>query len=163
MADVATYKKVADFGRLLLEKRTLGEGLPMIAEFAKELTGAQRASIFIYNDAKDELWTTLADGVDKIRLASNKGIVGETLRLQKALIVNDVNKDPNFYPEIDRITGYRTYNIITAPIYDSEGECVGVLELLNKDGNFTPQDLKFMKLFAHAISSFVELIRLQEQ
>jgi GAF domain-containing protein len=157
------YKKLADFGRELLEKRTVAEGLPLIAKYAKDVIGAQRVSIFLYHDNTDELWTSFADGVDKIIVPADKGIVGETLKAQKTIVVNDVNKDPNFFAEIDRQTGYRTYNIMAAPIYNSLQEVVGVLELLNKEGGFTQKDAKLIRLFAHSISSFIELMLLNEE
>ena len=161
MKERELYKKIADFGRQLLEKRSFKEGLPFITEYAKELIGADRASIFIYHDDTDELWTTLADGVERIIVPVEKGVVGKTIRTQKPQIVNDVNKEPDFYDEIDRETGYRTYNLITAPVYNSLHEVVGVLELLNKDGGFTADDKKLMRLFAQAIGSFVELMMLE--
>ena len=161
MQERELYKKIADFGRQLLEKRSFEEGLPFIAKYAKELIGAERASIFIYHDQTQELWTTLADGVERIIVPKDKGIVGKTIRTKKAQIVNDVNKEPDFYDEIDRETGYRTYNLITAPIYNSLHEVVGVLELLNKEGCFVQEDEKLMRLFAQAIGSFVELMMLE--
>ena len=163
MADRILYKRLADFGREILEKRTLLEGLPLIARYAKELIGAERASIFIHDPKAKKLWTMLADNVEKIVIDDDKGVVGETLQKQKPLIVNDVNKDPNFYPEVDRSTGYRTYNLITAPIYDMSNGVCGVLELLNKEGGFTKEDIRFIKLFAHALSSFAELMQLENK
>ncbi len=161
MSERELYTKLSEFGRKLLEKRSFEEGLPFIAEYAKGLIGADRASIFIYHDKTQELWTMLADGIEKIVVPKEKGIVGETLQKKEPLIVNDVNKDPHFFSEIDKETGYRTYNIITAPIYNSFHEVVGVLELLNKEGGFTLEDKKLMRLFAHAIGSFVELMLLE--
>ncbi len=155
------YKKIADFGRQLLEKRSYEEGLPFITKYAKELIGASRASIFIYHNETEELWTTIADGVERIIVPIEKGIVGKTIRTREPQIVNDVNKEPDFYDEIDRETGYRTYNLVTAPIYNSLHQVVGVLELLNKEGGFTEEDKKLMRLFAQAIGSFVELMMLE--
>ncbi len=161
MEERELYRKLADFGRLLLEKRSFEEGLPFIAEYAKELIGASRASIFIYHGKTDELWTTLADGVERIILPANKGIVGKTLKNKESYIVNDVEKEPEFFDKIDKETGYKTHNLITAPIYNSLHEVVGVLELLNKQEGFTQKDKKLMRLFAHAIGSFVELMMVE--
>ena len=161
MNDRELYKKIADFGRQLLEKRSFEEGLPFITEYAKDLIGADRASIFIYHERNEELWTTLADGVERIIVPAEKGVVGKTIRTREPQIVNNVNKEPDFYDEIDRETGYRTYNLITAPVYNSLQEVVGVLELLNKESDFTEDDKKLMRLFAQAIGSFVELMMLE--
>jgi GAF domain-containing protein len=152
------YKKLAQFGSELLYKKSLEDGLPFITKTAKEIIGADRCSIFIYDEEAGELWTTFADGVDKIIIPSDKGIVGETLQLKKTVVVNNTNKDPNFFAQIDKQTGYRTYNIIATPIYDATKNVIGVLELLNKDGGFNQQDKKIIPLFSHYISGFIELI-----
>ncbi len=157
------YSKLADFGRELLYKTSLIDGLPHIAKYAKEIIGADRCSIFINDLQRNELWTTLADGVDKIIIPQNKGIVGETIRELKPIIVNDVHDNPNFMADVDEETGYTTKNIVAAPIFNSAREVVGVLELLNKDGGFNDDDVRFMIFFAHYISGFLELVLLNEK
>lgn len=152
--------KLVDFARELLYKKSLLDGLPHISKYAKEIIGADRCSIFIYNAQSDELWTTLADGVDKIIVPSNKGIVGQTIKLQKPIVENDPYSNPNFLPDIDKETGYNTINIVAVPIFNSQKEIAGVLELLNKNDGFNEDDIKFMTFFAHYISGFMELINL---
>ena len=158
MADKSKYSKLADFGRELLGKKSLEDGLPLISSYAKEVTGAQRCSIFIYNKEADLLWTTLADGISKIEVDSKKGVVGETLREKKAIVVNDPYTHPTFLPDVDKNTGYLTQNLITAPIFNAQREIVGVLELINKADGFYEEDKKFVVFFAHYISGFVELV-----
>ena len=154
------YKKLADFGRKLLSQRSLEEGLPLISKYAKEVIGAQRCSIFINDLEKDELWTTLADGVEKIVVAKDRGVVGHTLKAKKPVVANDAYADPNFLSDIDKQTGYRTHNMITAPIFNSKREIIGILQLLNKEGGFDNEDVKFMIFFAHYVSGFLELVHL---
>jgi len=156
----STYSKLGDFGRELLNKTSLEEGLPFISVYVKDVVGAKRCSIFINDLETNELWTTLADGVEKIVVPSDKGIVGQTIQTRAAVIANDVYANPNFLPDIDEETGYKTQNIITTPIFNSQKEVLGVLELLNKDGGFDKDDVKFMKFFAHYVSGFLELINM---
>ena len=154
------YTKLSEFGRELLNKKSLPEGLPHISKYVKNVIGAKRCSIFINDNKKKELWTTLADGVEKIVIPSDKGIVGHTLVAKKPIIANDVYSNPHFLSEVDSQTGYKTNNIVTAPIFNSQREIIGVLELLNKDGGFDNEDIKFMIFFAHYISGFLELVSL---
>ncbi|WP_455755605.1 GAF domain-containing protein [Sulfurimonas sp.] len=164
MGDYASsYSKLADFGRELLYKTSLVDGLPHISKYAKEIIGAKRCSIFMYDEQKNELWTTLADGVERIILDSSKGIVGETIKRRESILENDTYSNPVFLTNIDLDTGYKTHNVITAPIFNSNREILGVLELLNKDGGFDEADLKFMKFFSHYISGFLELVNLYEK
>ncbi len=160
MKDPNTYAKLSEFGRELLNKKSLSEGLPHISKYVKDVINADRCSIFINDSANKELWTTLADGVEKIVVPSDRGIVGHTLVARKPIIANDVYENPHFLSEVDAHTGYKTKNIVTAPIFNSQREIIGVLELLNKDDGFDDEDIRFMIFFAHYVSGFLELIHL---
>jgi len=155
-----TYSKLADFGRKLLDQKSLNDGLPLISKYAKEVMKADRCSIFIHDISKGELWTTLADGIEKITVNSDKGIVGHTLSEKKPLIVNDPYGHEHFLSAVDKDTGYETKNIITSPIFNSKREIIGILELLNKEEDFTSSDMKFMIFFSHYISGYLELINI---
>jgi GAF domain-containing protein len=154
------YKKLADFGRDLLNDTSYEKGLPRIAKYAKEVIGAHRCSIFINDIAKAELWTTLADDIEKIIIPSDKGLVGNTIKERKPLIENNPYSNPHFLPDIDKESGYITKNIVTAPIFNSKREIIGVLQLLNKEEGFDKEDIKFMIFFAHYVSGYLELIDL---
>jgi len=151
------YQQLSNFGKSLLDKTSLMEGLPFISQKVKDIIGAERCSIFIYNVYDNELWTTLADGVEKIIVPFDVGIVGQTIRIRKPIIENDAYDNPNFLSEIDMRTGYYTQNLLTAPIFNSQREIVGVLQLLNKEGGFDKQDVEFITFFAHYVSGFIEL------
>jgi len=152
-----TYQTLAKFGRELLDKKSLGEGLPLIAHYAKDVIKADRCSIFIHDTAKKTFWTTLADGVDKIVIPDDKGLVGFTLKERKPIVANDAYAHPAFLKDVDKATGFHTKNIITAPIFSSKREIIGVLQLLNKEQDFDNEDVKFMIFFSHYISGFLEL------
>lgn len=152
------YAKLTEFGRELLGKNSLEEGLPFISKYIKEVINADRCSIFMNDIEKKELWTTLADGTDKITIPSNQGIIGETVKTAQPIMTNDAYSHPNFLPEVDIQTGYKTKNVITIPIFNYNKEVLGVLQLLNKEGGFDGEELKFMRFFAHYISGFLELI-----
>ena len=152
-----TYHALAKFGRELLEKKTLSQGLPLISTYAKNVMSAERCSIFIYDKDEETFWTTLADGVQTIVIPSNKGLVGETLRERKPIMSNDPYHHPSFLSDIDKKTGFVTKNVITAPIFSSKREILGVFQLLNKESGFDKNDIKFMIFFSHYISGFLEL------
>ena len=152
-----TYHALAKFGRELLEKKTLSQGLPLISLYAKNVMNAERCSIFIYDKTDHTFWTTLADGVERIVIPSNKGLVGETLEERKPIVTNDPYSHPKFLSDIDKATGFVTKSVITAPIFSSKREILGVFQLLNKEGGFDKDDVKFMIFFSHYISGFLEL------
>lgn len=160
MTSATSYAALADFGRALLTRPSLQQGLPLISEYAKQVSGAERCSIFIYNPRIQMLWTTLADGIEKIMVHKNDGIVGHTLTEGKPILVNNPYEDERFLATIDSKTGFMTENIASIPIFDSNRHVIGVFQLLNKVGGFSREDAKFMIFFAHYISGYLELAML---
>jgi len=155
---IESFTKLATFGRKLLQRPTLKEGLPFIASYAVELLEADRCSVFVYDESSHKLWTKLSHGVDRIEIDAGKGLAGATLREQKAFVVNDPYNDPYFLSDIDAQTGYTTRNILSLPIFDSAMNPIGVVQFLNKlNGNFDNDDLKLATFFKHYISSYIEL------
>lgn len=160
MKSVPSYSALADFGRALLKRPSIQDGLPMISEYAKEVSGAERCSIFIYNPKIQMLWTTLADGIEKIMVHKDDGIVGHTVKEGKPILVNNPYEDERFLATIDNKTGFVTENIASIPIFNSNRQIIGVFQLLNKPGGFSTEDARFMIFFAHYISGYLELAML---
>ena len=157
MDTTSSFSKLANFGRTLLTRPLLHEGLPLISEYAKQISGAERCSIFIRNPILKTLWTTVADGADTITIHEHDGIAGQTLLLGKPLLINDPYNDEHFHHAIDDKTGFVTSNIASIPIFDSQRHIIGVFQLLNKPNGFSTEDSKFMIFFAHYISTYLEL------
>lgn len=151
------YKLLSDFSKDLVRIATLDEGLPFISAKAKEIIGADRSSVFILDLDMNQLWTTLADEVDRIVVPFDMGLAGHTIRTKKPVLENDAYSNQNFLSDIDTQTGYYTQNILTSPIINSNNEVIGVFQLLNKEDGFTKEDLEFITFFAHYVSGFLEL------
>jgi signal transduction protein with GAF and PtsI domain len=151
------YVRLANFGRELLKFHSIEQGIPLISSYAKELSKAERCSIYIYNSKLQVLWTTISDGIEKIMLNTDEGIAGQTAREAKAIIENDPYNNPKFNQKIDRRSGYKTKNIASIPIFDSSKKVIGVLQLLNKEDGFNNEDIRLMVFFAHYISGYLEL------
>ena len=64
---------------------------------------------------------------------------------------------PDFLTTIDEQSGFVTKNIVSVPIFDSSKKVIGVLQVLNKEGGFDTNDVKFIKFFVHYISTYLEL------
>lgn len=159
----AIYSKLVVFGKELLDKNSLTEGLSLISKYAKDVSGAERCSIFMYDADKNELWTTLADGIEKISIPADKGLVGQTIKAAEPVIENEAYSNPNFLSDVDKESGFKTKNIATTPIFNSQKEILGVLQLLNKEDGFKTEDIKFMVFFSHYISGFLELKNLYKE
>lgn len=158
------YNQIAEFGKKLMALGKIENSLELIANEAKMLLNADRCSIFIV-DAEDKmLWTKLSDGIGRIVIALDSGIVGDTYRTTKPQVVNSPYDDSRFLPSIDKKSGYLTKNIITVPIFDSKREVIGVIQLLNKSrGDYNDKDLETLTFFANYVSGSLELVLINEK
>jgi len=150
-----TSTQLASFDKSVLDSASHIEALEYISMHVKSLVGAERCSIFIYDQEDDELWTTLADGAEKIIIPYDIGIVGQTIRVKKPVIENDPYDNANFLSDVDMKTGYYTQNILTVPIFNTQNEVVGVLQLLNKEGGFSKKDVESIASFAKSVSGYI--------
>jgi serine phosphatase RsbU (regulator of sigma subunit) len=121
----------------------LSELLGKILDVAKTLTEAERGTLFLVDEKADEIWSLIAQGMEKqeIRLPRGRGIAGHVALTGEIVNIPDAYADDRFNPEVDKRTGFRTRNILTLPIRNKAGKIVAALQLLNKaSGSFTDED-----------------------
>jgi hypothetical protein len=69
------------------------------------------------------------------KLRFGRGLVGFSFDQGFTVVVNDVDNDERHLTAVDDETGFRTRNVLCAPVR-TEAEHYGVLQLLNADGGF---------------------------
>lgn len=70
------------------------------------------------------------------RIAPDEGIAGWVAANKKPVIVEDVNRDPRFSPEVDEEFKFHTRSMVSVPILFGD-EVLGVIQALNKkDGAY---------------------------
>ncbi len=112
----------------------LDELLRTIIGATCDVLSCERATIFLYDAARDELCSRVATGQSEIRFPASRGIAGAAARERTCVNVPDAYADPRFNQDVDRRTGFRTRNLLTFPVENAEGELMGVLQALNKVG-----------------------------
>ncbi|MBL8770678.1 MAG: GAF domain-containing protein [Phenylobacterium sp.] len=145
-------------GELLLEAL-----IGRIMTATTELLNAERASLFVYDEKSDELFSLYADGLEKvqIRVPTSAGIAGAVFTTGKTENITDPYADPRFNQDVDRRTGFRTRSILCVPITNKAGARIGVAQALNKKGGtFTSKDESRMKAFAAQIAVSLENAKL---
>jgi len=133
--------------------------LARIMAAATQLLNAERSTLFLYDGARDELWSQVAEGTGQteIRMPSRTGIAGAAFTSGEVLVVPDAYADARFNREVDRVSGYRTRNILAVPIIDKVGERLGVVQVLNKHGGaFGPIDIRRAKAFCAQIAISIQ-------
>jgi len=141
----------------------LDEILRLIIDRSMDLLDAERASIFLYEQASHELVSRVAAGEEEIRFPADKGVAGATVQDGQTLHVPDAYADERFNPEVDKRTGFRTRNILSVPLRDHEGALVGVLQVLNKRGRgFSEYDIYLAESLAAQAGVSLQRARLIE-
>lgn len=131
------------------------------ADFARDLIGADRCSLWLVDQEKHQLWTKVAHGVDPLFIGINQGLVGVCVRENQVLIVNDATHDARHLRNLSSVGGYEARRILCVPLV-CEGSVIGALQLLNKPQDFTEADAKVLGLLAHFAASAIESERLRQ-
>ncbi|MEO0756729.1 MAG: GAF domain-containing protein [Cyanobacteria bacterium J06648_16] len=127
-----------------------------------QILQAERTTIFMVDEEKQELWSKIAqgDGEDalEIRVPMLAGIAGYVASTAQCLNIPDAYADPRFDASTDKKTGYRTRNILCMPIYSTGKNVVAVVQLLNKKGRqpFSHADETNFEEFASSIGILLE-------
>ena len=123
-------------------ERDLPQLLDQLAQEAAQLLGAERASIFLLDESRSELWSQVALGSDEVlRFDARLGIAGAVALGAQPILVPDVAQDDRFYPGMDERTGFVTRSLVAAPLIAPDGESLGAFEVLNKrEGSFSEAD-----------------------
>jgi HD-GYP domain-containing protein (c-di-GMP phosphodiesterase class II) len=132
-----------DVGKAMASERNLDRLLQLILGEVTRVMEAERSSLFLVDRERNELWSKIAQGLEvrEIRIKIGMGISGYVAQTGKTVNIPDAYTDPRFNQETDRRTGYRTRNILCAPMRNKHEEVIGVLQVLNKlDGAFTAED-----------------------
>ncbi len=123
-----------DITRRLMSVTDLDALLLTMAESTADLLAADRATIFVVDRDREELWSRIALGASEIRFPVGRGIAGTVAQTGETINIPDAYSDRRFNPEPDRRSGYRTKSLITFPMKGDEGRVIGVFQVVNKRG-----------------------------
>lgn len=115
--------------------------LAEVVEAGESVLSADKASLWLYDSARDDLTMELPAFKPAPRLEAGEGLVGECLARREIINVSDAYADPRFNRTVDQATGYRTRSVLNVPLLGWEMQPVGVLQLANKlTGSFDETD-----------------------
>ena len=141
--------------------------LSAIVNAACEALDCERASLYLYDAETNELYTSVVTELEisEIRKSIDFGVSGWVARTRELANVPDPPSDPNWNSQFDEATGFRTRNILAAPLIAPHGGALmGVLQLLNKrDGSFARYDEDLLRAFCHHAAAALDRAKLVEQ
>jgi HD-GYP domain-containing protein (c-di-GMP phosphodiesterase class II) len=147
-------------------ERNIDRLLLLLADFGRDLTGADRCTVWLCNQKDGTLWSKVAHGLDRISIPKTVGIAGWVATHGEPLIINDPYNDARFDKEVDKRTGYRTRSMLSLPIRDADDRTIGVYQAVNKmtgDGAFTESDKEHLLLASSYTSEVLKAAQLQEE
>jgi phosphoserine phosphatase RsbU/P len=158
--DAAQVDSLLDVTRHLAAPFELRPMLREVTAVACSLLHAERASVWLLDEAAAQLVLEVASDVPQVRIPLSVGLSGACARERRVIEVPDCYADPRFDPSVDRKSGFRTRNSLSLPLLAPDGRLVGVLQVLNRDeGRCTDADRHLAE--ALAAQCAVALVRSQ--
>jgi len=157
--------KLFHIGQIITSEINFEALFDLIADQTKGILDAARCSVFLENETGTGLTAFMSTDLKKneINIPSDKGVAGWVFRNKAPVIISDAYLDERFYPDIDRLTGFKTRDIICVPLINRKKETIGTLQALNKiSGEFSSDDLELLTYLANYVTIAIENARLYE-
>lgn len=151
--ELAAHKRLVEISLLLNSTLAQEELLKHIMNAARELAGAEAASILLKDPHTNDLIFTAnssggASGLLGKPVPLEGSIAGIILNEEMPVAIDDVSTDPRHYRQLDEQTGFQTRSILGVPMRIKD-KLVGVLEVVNKiNGAWTEGNLNTLLILA---------------
>ncbi|RJP56032.1 MAG: GAF domain-containing protein [Anaerolineaceae bacterium] len=173
MAEIKTerldgYRRLIDIARDLASTLDLDILLARIVHAAAEISGAEAASILLYDDTSRQLYFQVSTNMDEstrrgIIVPLDGSIAGWIVANRKPVRITNAHEDTRFYANVEAITGMTTQSLLGIPLV-TKNKVVGVLEALNKHkGKFTDADESMLLVLGAQAAVAIENARLFQQ
>ena len=140
--------------------------LTAIVETAAEVLAARASSLFLIDEAREELVFQVALGpeaeaVKQFRVPLGQGIAGYVAATGQPLAIADAQRDPRLARDIGEAIGYTPTSLLCVPLFLGE-RVIGVLEMLDKENGrpFTAHDMEVLGRFSQLAALTIEQSRL---
>ncbi|MFJ5117454.1 GAF domain-containing protein [Kitasatospora sp. NPDC088548] len=138
--------------------------LQSIVEVARSVFGAAAASVLLVDEENGDLVFEAVAGEGEHHLLGTRfpggtGIAGWAMVSGQPLVIDDVSENPRFARKAAEFTGYVPRSIMAAPLICA-GDCVGVLEVLDRDSRQRCDlgDMASLGLLATEMATVLELL-----
>lgn len=150
-----------------IDARTDLEGLfQQLLQLVLHASDTEHGSLLLLDERSRELQfvEVVGDTRDRLmhhRIDADSGIAGQCLRLNRPILVENVQRSVEWSPEVDQLIGFNTLSVLCAPLRDGRRR-LGVLEVVNQQGErpFDKNDLAVLRVAAHFVS--LALVRAEQ-
>jgi GAF domain-containing protein len=139
--------------------------LQSIVEVARAIFGARASSVFLHDEAADELVfeAVAGEGAEDLvgrRFPSSTGVAGWVLVTRQPLVIEKLQEDPRFAREAAESTGFVPRGLMAVPLLHEE-RALGVLEVLDRpqQAAFSLQEMELLGLFANEAAIALDLLQ----
>jgi phosphoserine phosphatase len=159
-ADVET---ILDVTRALAAPFDLHTMLEQVTAEAIAVLRAERASVWLYDIRRNELFIEVARDLGALRLPLGQGLAGVCARDRVTINVRDCYADARFDRSVDEQTGFKSRCCLTLPLVDHRGELVGVMQVLNQiNGGFDTADVALAEALAAQCAVALSRVRMTD-
>ena len=164
----ARYLRLIEVAGNLASTLDLDVLLNRIVHTAADLTGAQEASILLYDENNEELYFQAATNLDSglmrgLIVPVDGSIAGKIVRARRAERVSNVSDDPQHFEGIAETTEVRVVSLLGVPMI-TQDKVIGVVEAINKQkGEFTQEDQEVLSALGAQAAIAIVNARLFQQ
>jgi signal transduction histidine kinase len=139
-------------------ERVLGH----ITDAATAVLDAERATLYVVDENRNEIWSRALTKGAEIRLPlDGRSLAAEVARTGTLLRIDAPYDDSRFDPSVDARSGYRTRSILVVPINARDGRRLGVLQAVNHaNGPFEAEEERYAVSLATSAGIALEYVQL---
>lgn len=162
------YRRLIEIARDLASTLDLDPLLHRIINAAKDITGADAASILLYDSISRQLHFQVATNMDEPTMRGlivplEDSIAGWIVKHREPAFSSNVLQDKRYFANVSKETGYETRSLLGVPLITKD-KVIGVLEVINKKiGEFNENDENLLTVLGAQAAVAIENTRLFQQ
>jgi len=151
-------KVIFNYTAKIANERNLDRVLMHMADMGREMVVADRCTVWLLDQQKQELWTKVAHGVSELRIPIGAGLAGHAVAAGEPIFIDDAYSNEEHKEVLadgalktDRQTGYRTKALMVIPFRNNDGDIMGCYQAVNKlteEEVFSAKDMEYLALAA---------------
>lgn len=133
----------------------LDTALSVSMYYLNQFLESERTSVFLFEPWRQELaiFSSLDLKRQEVRISKSCGVAGWVFENRKPAIVHNAYEDSRFCSDVDKMTGFRTRNLICTPLVNGKGYCLGTVQSLNrKKYDYSADDLDLLNLASRMLA-----------